>query len=182
MAFTSVVDNIVVALGPSNCVCEVDVWDADQGQLEKILAAMHVPFPELTKLQLDGLDSRDETTLPVIPDSFLGGSLPRLRVIKLSGIPCPGLPKLLLSATHLVELCLSNIPHSGYFSPEAMVALLSTLSSLEKLRLRFQSPQSHPDLESRRPPPLKRSVIPSLTQFIFKGVMAYLEHRLTCFD
>ncbi|KAN0109365.1 hypothetical protein V8E52_009337 [Russula decolorans] len=38
------------------------------------------------------------------------------------GIPFPGLPKLLLSATHLVQLWLANIPHSGYISPEAMVA------------------------------------------------------------
>src|SRR5216684_5518133 len=48
-----------------------------------------------------------------------------------------------------------------------------TLSSANK---------SHPDLESRRPPPLKRSVIPSLMRFIFKGVSEYLEDLVTCID
>src|SRR5258708_4978420 len=42
-----------------------------------------------------------------------------------------------------------------------MVALLSVLSSLERLSLRFQSPQSRPDLESLQPPPSRLFVIPS---------------------
>jgi hypothetical protein len=69
----------------------------------------------------------------VIPDSFLGGSALDA-----------GFPKLLLSATHLVYLRLSNTPHSGYISPEAIVAPLSVLSDLETLSLRLQSPQSRP--------------------------------------
>jgi len=59
-----------------------------------------VPFPELTKLQLF---SGGETP-PVAPDSFLGGSAPHLRIFELDSIPFPGLPKLLLSATHLDNL------------------------------------------------------------------------------
>jgi hypothetical protein len=35
------------------------------------------------------------------------------------------LPKLHLSAAHLVHLRLENIPHPGYISPEAIVALSS---------------------------------------------------------
>jgi hypothetical protein len=61
--------------------------------------------------------SHDETP-PVIPDSFLDGSAPRLRIFTFNNIPFPELPKLLLSATHLVHLRLFNIPHSGYISPE----------------------------------------------------------------
>ncbi len=63
-----------------------------------------------------------------------------------------------------------------------MAAVLSVSSSLEKLTLRFESPQSRPDLKSRRPPPLKCSVIPSLTRFIFEGVSEYLEDLVTCID
>ena len=162
------VDDIVVALGHSNRICEVDLG---AGQMEKVLAAMQVPFPELTRLRLWSSDK----SLPVTPDSFLGGSAPHLRVIDLWSIPFPGLPKLLLSATQLIKLELSDIPHSGYFSPEAMVALLPVLSSLETLHLYFRSPDSRPDLERRRPPPLKCSAIPSLTLFCFKGVSEYLE-------
>ncbi len=63
-----------------------------------------------------------------------------------------------------------------------MAALLSVLSSPESLILRFQSPQSRPDWESRRPPPPKRSVIPALNQFTFKGVIEYLEDLVTYID
>ncbi len=171
-------DDIVVALGQTNRVCRVDLWHLDDRQLDKVLAAMQVPFPQLTWLHLG---SNGETP-PVIPDSFLGGSAPHLRFFDLTGIPFPGLPKLLLSATHLLHLELSNIPHSGYISPEAMAALLSVLSSLELLFLHFQSPQSRPDWESRRPPPSKRSVIPALTYFLFKGAIEYLEDLVAYID
>jgi hypothetical protein len=169
--------NIVAALGQSNRVCQVDL--SLQGwQMEQVLAAMQVPFPELTHLDLFTLLD----TLPAIPDSFLGGSAPRLRHFNLYGIPYPGLPKLLLSATHLVHLYLFNIPHSGYISPEAIVVLISVLSSLESLLLQFESPQSRPDRETRRPPPSKRSVIPALTSLRFKGVIEYLEDLVTDID
>ncbi|KAN0105360.1 hypothetical protein V8E52_011119 [Russula decolorans] len=171
-------DNIIVALGQSNRVRQVFLQGLAGWQLEKVLARMQVPFPELTDLQLA---SNDET-VPVIPDSFLDGSAQRLQYFILDGIPFPGLPKLLLSATNLVSLELSHIPHSGYISPEAMVALISALSSLETLLLRFRSPQSRPDWESRRWPPSKRSVIPALHHFGFKGVIEYLEDFLTFID
>jgi hypothetical protein len=45
-------DNVIAALGQSNRVCEVDLGLASW-QLEEILAAMQVPFPELTDLQLE---------------------------------------------------------------------------------------------------------------------------------
>jgi hypothetical protein len=126
--------------------------------------------------------SLDDETLPVIPDSFLDGSAPRLRVFDLKGILFPGFPKLLSSATHLVYLRLRNIPHSVYVSPEAMVALLSVLSSLEALELEFESPQSRPDWEPRHPPPSKRTVIPALDYFRFKGIIEYLEDLVTFID
>ncbi len=132
--------------------------------IRKVLAAMQVPFPEMTELLLLAFHE----TPPVIPESSLGGSAPRLRALEFGAIQFPGFPNLLLSATHLVGLRFLGILHSGYISPEAVVALLSVLSSLEKLSLQFKSPQSHPDLKSRRPPPLKLSVIPSV--FISKGL------------
>src|SRR5258708_10558205 len=179
MDLSSGADDIVVALGQSNRVCRVHLWETGgRRQMEKVLVAMQVPFPELTELRLLSYYG----TPPVNPDLFLDVSAPRLRVFHLNGIPFPGLPKLLLSTTHLTHLDLFDIPHSGYISPEAMVALLSVLSGLKILHLQFESPQSRPDLESRRPPPLQRSVIPSLTGFVFKGVSEYLEDLVTCID
>jgi hypothetical protein len=105
-----------------------------------------------------------------------------LRTFSSSCAPFPGLPKLLLSARQLVNLWVAGIPHSGYISPEAIVALLSVLSSLKKVSLRFQSPQSHPDWQTRHPPPSKRTILPALNELRFKGVTEYLEELVTHID
>ena len=182
MSLSSGADNMVIALQQSNRVCQVFISGLADGQLEKVLAAMQVPFPELTELSLTFTPK--DAMAPIISDSFMGGSAPRLLVLDLDGIPFPGLPKLLSFATHIVYLYLSNIPHSGYVSPKAMAALLPVLSSLKELYLRFQSPQSRPNWESRlgRPLPSKRSVIPALEYFVFKGVIEYLEDLVTYID
>ena len=171
-------DNIIAALGQTNRVCKVNLWGPADQQSERVLAAMQVSFPELTELRLRLYDRE----VPVIPDSFLGGSAPHLRSVALDDIPFLGLPKLLSSATHLVYLALSNIPHSGYISPKAMTALLSVLSSLDTLTLRFQSPQSRPDSESPSLPPLRRSILPALTGIYFKGATEYIEELVMGID
>ena len=99
MALSSGTDNVTATLGQSNRVCQVSLWGLADWQLGKILAAMQVPFPELTDLRL----SLDDETLPAIPvpDLFLDGSARRLQMLILFGIPFPGLARLLLSAHHL---------------------------------------------------------------------------------
>jgi hypothetical protein len=59
------------------------------------------------------------------------------KTLDLYRIPFPGLPNLLLSATHLVQ---RDIPHSGSFSPKAMLTALAVLTSLETLDIEFESP------------------------------------------
>jgi hypothetical protein len=77
-------------------------------QVQKILVAMQVPFPELTYLQLSSDDETSPAPL-VIPDSFLGGFAPHLRHFFLDGIQFPESPTVLLSATtHLVTLWLAQ--------------------------------------------------------------------------
>ena len=174
------VDNIIAALECSDRVYRINLsWGLE---LDILLAAMQQPFPELTDLEIISTNNKSNRTMAVVPDSFLGGSAPRLEYLFLGGIPFPGLPNLLLSTTHLVTLHLSNIPHSGYISPDSMVAVLSTLTSLERLSLVFESPRSCPDQESRRPPPSTRSVLPSLAVFYFKGVSEYLDDLVACID
>ena len=160
MSSTSRTDNIIAALGQSNRVCQVLLSHLASWQLEGVLAVMQVPFPELTDLRLS---SYDETlVLPLIPDSSLDGSAPRLRTFFLGGIPFPGLSNLLLSATHLVDLRLKNISNSGYISPE------SVLSSLRTLCLELQSLRLRPDRKTRGLPPPKPSVLPALVFFVSK--------------
>jgi hypothetical protein len=172
------VDNIIAGLQRRDRVCQVilkDVWCSDW---DILFAAMRQPFPELTRLEFW---PNDETVL-IVPDSLLGGFAPRLEILQSGGVSFPGLPKLLLSAAHLVSLHLYNTPHPGYISPDAVVTALSTLTSLDSLVLQFQSARSFPDRASRRPPPSTRSVLPVLTGFWFKGVNEYLEDLVARID
>ena len=168
---TSPLDNIISVLGHRNRVSGINLWGLASSQSTKVLAAMNEPFPELMDLHLRAFDRM----APLDPDLFMGGSTPRLRYLQLERIPCPGLPKFLSSATHLVSLRLCDIPHSGNISPEAMVTCLSMLNCLETLCLEFRSLQSHLDWEGQRLPLPTRSVLFSLMYFHFRGAAEYLE-------
>ena len=140
------------------CRIKLYFYTGSEMKCETNSAAMRKPFQELIHLQLNTFEPR-----PLLPDSFLGGTAPRLRSPVLFNDPSRGLPKLLLSATHLVELYLPNISLTGYIPPEAMATGLSALKNLESLRLHFRTPQPRPAPESRPPPPIIRPILPSLT-------------------
>ena len=173
-------ENIVAVLEHHDRIRRLDLDYLHCCELEKVLAAMQQPFPALTDVSLR---SKDGERTPAIPASFMGGSAGPLRQLSLEGIPFLGLPKLLLSATHLVSLMLYNIPHSGYISPEVMVTCLSVLTGLEILIIQFESPRSCPERlpewKSRRPP---RTLLPNLGEFLFKGVVEYLEDLVARID
>ena len=172
-------DNTLAALEHNDRICQLGLFYFPSSQLEKVLVAMQQPFPALKYLRLGVNDETGQ----VVPASFLGGSAPCLKKLALYGIiPFPGLPKLLLSATHLVHLSLCRIPHSGYISPEALVACLSALTSLKSLFIGFESPQSRPDRNNQRPSPETRSLLPVLTRLWFRGVGEYLEDLVARID
>ena len=171
------VNNIIGALEHNARVCKLilDCLTSSQIACVTSSAAMQKPFPELAHLHIYVPQGKGPI-LPV-PDSFLGRTAPRLRKLILNGLPCPGLPTLLSSSTHLVKLDLYNIPHSGYLPPEAMATSLSAFTSLEHLRLHFLYAPPQPGTESRSLPPhqLTCSILPSFTRIIFKGSSKYLE-------
>jgi hypothetical protein len=169
------VDNVIAILEHSDRICQMGLNFHPTSQIENLWRAMQVPFPELASLYLS---YEDLPHGPVLPDSLLGRSAPCLRFLCLHSIPFPVFPNRLLSAAHLVNLWLVNLPHSAYISPEAMAISLPMLTSLAQLRLEFASPQSCPDEQSRRSPPPARSVLPALVSFSFKGVNEYLEELL----
>jgi len=175
-------NNIIAALEQHNRVGKIDLDDIPNTFLESMRAMeMSKPFSVLTSLRL--LSKQIDASAPVppaLPDSFLGGSAPRLQTLSLSGIPFPALPSLLLSTRDLVELHLWDIPLSGYISPEAMVSGLST--RLEILFLDFRSPRSRADRENHLLPRLTRVVLPALTSLIFKGNSEYLEDIVAQID
>jgi hypothetical protein len=94
----------------------------------------------------------------------------------------PGLPKLLLSCTDLVNLHLDDIPITGFFSPEAIVTGLSALTRLKVFHLKPKFDRPHPDWENRRFSLPTRAVLPSLAVLEFKGVNEYLEDFIARID
>jgi len=168
--------NIIIAALKQhhNRVCQIAISDIPNSLLKKF-AAMKTPFPALTILTLWTTDEG----APVLLDSFLKGSAPRLQSLWFQGIPFPAIGKLLLSSCDLSELSLDKIPHSGYISPDALVSGLSRLTRLRTLILEFQSPRSRAVRERRVPPSLTRVVLPILTYLWFKGDSEYLEDMLS---
>ena len=171
-------NDIIAALELNDRVSRITCLNLSSVGLERVVAVMQDPFPTLTDLSLWSSDG----TAPVISDSFLGGSAPRLRYLGLDSIPFPALPKLLSSATDLVDLHLEHLPHSGYISPSAMATCLAPLTKLESRVLEFQSPQSRPDNTSQLSPLQTRIIFPALTHLAFRGVTEYLEDLVTQID
>jgi len=173
-------DNTVAALESEhyNRICEIYIDDMTNSRWDRFAAAMQKPFPELTHLRVWICRS----VVPILPDSFLGRSAPRLRQLILRSAPFPSIPKLLLSASGLVMLSLTDIPDSGYFSPNAMATALTAMTRLEILDLLFRSPRSRPDPASRLLLSPTRLVLPALTRLRFRGVYVYLEDLLTRID
>ena len=166
----------IAALRHHNRVCKIYYRNGRfQDSLLKEFAAIEGPFPALTSLHL----SSQQQNVPVLPDSFLRGSAPRLRSLHLSGIPYPSIGNLLSSSTNLVQLSLRHIPHGGYIAPETIVPCLSMLPRLKSLFLGFQYPRSRAHQASRHPPQLTRVVFPNLTSLHFRGNTEYLEDFLS---
>ncbi len=124
------------------------------------------------------------TSRAQLSDSFLGGSAPRLRSLKLTGFSFPVLPNLPLSATHLVHLSLLSSPVSGYFSPKTLPNYLTALICLESLCLEHPLPpyDDHHWREDQDSPSLARAVLPFLASFEFRGTGKYLEELATFID
>jgi hypothetical protein len=165
-------NNVLAVLKLHNRVCAIDMLDIPNSFLKRLRAMkMKDPFSALTSLELRAT----QRNAPALPDSFLGGSAPRLQTLHLDSIPFPALPIFLLSTHDLVELSLWKIPLSRYITPETMVTCLSALTNLKKLVLGFQFPRSRADRETRLVPRLTRLVLPALTLLSFKGDSEYLE-------
>ena len=169
------VDNITAALEHNDRVCVIHLWGDPTSILLKSAAAMQNSFPALLDLDLRS----NEEWVPPLSDSFLAGSAPRLRSIRLYSIPFPRIRTLLSFTIDLIHLDLWNVPDSGYISPELMLTSLSSLIQLKTLRLGFRS-WSGP--ESRNPSPHTHVVLLNLTQLWFQGVSEYLERLVAHID
>ena len=169
-------NNIIAALEHHERICRIAVSHLPSWVLGGLAAGMCRPFPMLTSLQLSEVIQPEA----YLPDSFLGGSAPRLQILTLICISFPALPNLLLSASDLVHLDLWDIPNSAYIPPDKMVACLSTLTRLKTLNLGFRP---HGLGGTSRPrPPLTRTVLPALTALRFSRNSEYSEDFISRID
>jgi len=172
-------DNISAALEHPGRVCEIRLVEIPGSLLEILAATTEVSFPELETLEIR-LDN--EWAPPVLPNSFFGVSVPRLRVLDLTGLPYLAVRNLLLSASGLVYLCLWDMPISGYVSPKAIATCLSAMTKLESIELGFRSSVLHLKQASQLAPPITRVLLPVLTHFLFQGTNVYLQELVACLD
>jgi len=173
------VDSSIGVLEHRDRIIGIDLSGLTGPKLKTCVTSMQEPFPILRTLSL-GCNAEMP---PMISDTFLGGSAPRLESIKLLRVPFPTLPKFLLSTRGLVELELEEIPSTGYISPDVMAASLAMLTRLRSVSIGFLSLRSFPKhLTTQSPPPPTRTVLPSLTAFVFGGVSKYLEDLMARID
>ena len=165
------VDNTIAALGHRDRVCQIGLMNLQHDQSPLFAAILQESFPALTRLYFETKYGRFSM---LHPDSFLGGSAPRLRSLTLNGVPFPELPKLLLSTKDLIELRL-DVPDSGYILPEAMVTCFPSLTSLEKISLTIGSLRHRLDESSRPLPALTRVDLPGLCQLELNSDDCYVE-------
>ena len=170
------VENIIAALECRDRISDILIHDIRGPELEKLVTVLHEPLPVLTRFLLGSTDE----SVPVLPETFLGGSAPRLQTFQLSGIPFPSFPKFILHFTHIVALFLQDIPNSGYISPEVMATCLAALPNLESLSIRFRSPPW--GLLQLSPPPLTRAALPALYFLAFSGASEYFEDFVARID
>ena len=166
--------NIFAALGHRDQARWISLSCLTSRLLGVFVTVMQEPFPELTFLELRSDDGIDEM-VQALPDTFLGRSAPRLQYLILQGISFPTLPALLFSASDLLSLHLTDIPSTGYISPEALATGLSALPRLTWLIITFASPTPSPDRTGQRSSPPMSAVLSSLTFLSFRGTSEYLE-------
>ena len=170
------VENIIAALECRDRISDILMYEIRGPDLEKLVTVLHEPLPLLTRFLLHSSDE----SVPVLPETFLGGSAPRLETFQLTGIPFPSFPKFTLSFTHIANLHLFDIPNSGYISPEVMATSLTVLPNLASLYIGFRSPPS--GLLQLSPPHLTRAALPSLSGLIFHGASEYFESFVARID
>jgi hypothetical protein len=161
-------ENIMAALRRCDRVGSISLTVTKS--LLKNLSTISEPFPILEELILLFRENVQATP----PGAFRWG--PRLRTLHLTSfrVPFPALLQHLSPPTSLVDLQLHEIPHAGYFTPEAFVDALSELAQLETLSLHFLTLPRR-TFVALPPHPSSRIALPALTCLKYRGTSMYLD-------
>ena len=170
------IENIIAALECRDRTSEIHIFDIRGPVLEKLVAILREPLPVLTHFALGSTDE----SVPVLPETFLGGFAPRLQSLLLRGIPFSSFPKFVSCFTQIVHLHLLEIPSSGYISPKVMATCLAALPNLKSLAIGFRSPPSRPFQSIL--PHFTRVALPALSSLSFFGISEYFEDFVAQID
>jgi len=162
------VERIAAALKQRNRVHGI-VFEGQTLQLEEVFRKMRCPFPALERLEICC------PCPPKLPPTFLRGSAPRLRRLKMSPIHFKSISQLLSSAMALVELSLQIDTVFGPSPTTSLVAYLQNMPCLRWLTLSLPSlilPTSIPAFSENG-----GTIVPlsKLTFFRFYGHQVFLD-------
>ena len=158
--------------------------DITRPLLGKCAASLEESFPVLDTLRLRSQGTINAMDTIVLPDNFLDGSAPRLRVLHLKGIAIPMLRQLLASSQHIISLRVEDITRDGYFTAEDLAIGLSGATRLQSLELGFHPLTITPSspVQESPPPSPSRIILPSLTEFRYEGESTYLRDFISRID
>ncbi len=182
-------EDVIAALELRDRVRRIDLV-IRSSDYDWVSSSMREQFPQLTNLDLEGNDAGDDDDHPRFDlDQFLGGSAPSLIHLCFKRLYFKGLPSLLLTAPNLVSLQLGEIRLSliSHVSPQTMIQVLAGLPKLKSLLIYFAIPRNgvhafHEELEKHRRKASIRAVLPTLTEFYFRGISEYLEDLVAQID
>jgi hypothetical protein len=145
-------------------------------QLEKLFKAMKSPFPALDRLEIIRNSSGHDLKLP---PTFLRGSAPRLRRLKLSDVLFASISRLLSSATALVELSLKVDTIVSPSPAESLVAYLQAMPCLRWLALTLRGRYSPAKIQAPSMKGETVTALPKLMFLYFRGRQASLDALLS---
>jgi F-box-like len=168
-------DDVVAALQHPDRICKMQLT-VTTSLSEKLTTVAQKRFPVLEYLELIG----EPDKVPILPNEFLVGPFPSLRILRVVRVGFPALQRFLPFAKDLVSLRLQDLP---YLTPAAVRNFLPGMTCLEELYLYFHLPISRPISESggnnRINAPPCRAVLPALKIVQFCGTSEDLECLLS---
>ena len=167
------VDRVIAALKRRDRRVRGIVFKGNDLHLKRVFKEMKCPFPELERLEICGSSAHGWNLQ--FPPTFLRGSAPRLRRLKMSPVSLESVSKLLSSATALVELSLSIDTIFGSSPTESLVVHLQAMSCLRWLALTLPPRISHNEIPEHREKGWNIVSLSKLTFFHFYGHRLFLD-------
>jgi len=169
------VNRVVTALKQPDRVHGI-AFKGQDSQLQKVFREMKRPFPALERLEIRHSHTEEYLSLP---QTFLRGSAPRLRRLKMWTVRLKSISQLLSSTTAIVELSLKIDTVFGPSPTASLVAYLQAMPCLRWLTLRLPIGISPTRIPAS--PETGGKIVPlsKLTFFYFYGHRVFLDGLLS---